>query len=198
MKTSLIVLSIITVLLLLGSCNGVGTYNTLVQNEESVNTAWSQVENQYQRRMDLIPNIVAAVQGAANFEKSTLTAVIEARASASKITLSKEVLQDPELFKRFQQKQGELSQALSRLMVLTENYPNLKANENFLQLQSQLEGTENRIAIERKRFNEVAQNYNTYKRQLVFPALVSNWAGFADKAYFQSEQGANKAPVVKF
>ncbi len=198
MKTFLIVAGIIFIIMLFGTCNIVSTYNELVKNEEAVNNAWSQVENQYQRRYDLIPNLVSTVQGMANFEKSTLTAVIEARASVGQIKVTKEVLENKMLFQQFQQKQGDLTQALSRLMVITENYPNLKANENFLQLQSQLESTENRIAVERKRYSEVAQNYNTYLRQLLLPKLVASFGSFTEKAYFQAEQNANKAPKIVF
>ncbi|MGE5438964.1 MAG: LemA family protein, partial [Bacteroidota bacterium] len=148
---------------------GVGVYNSLVSLNESVNQSWSQVENQYQRRADLIPNLVNTVKGYANFEKEVLTRVTEARASVNQIKLTPEMLSDPQAFQRFQSAQGNLSSALSRLLVTVENYPNLKANENFLQLQAQLEGTENRIAVERMKFNQVVQEYNTRIKR--FPAF---------------------------
>ncbi len=140
---------------------GVGSYNKIVTLNQTVIQSWSQVENQYQRRLDLIPNLVNTVKGYANFEKSVLTDVTEARAKVSQMNVTKEVLNDPQAFAKFQQLQGSLSGALSRLLVTVENYPNLKANENFLQLQAQLEGTENRISVERRNFNLQVQEYNT-------------------------------------
>jgi len=176
---------------------GIGVNNTLVKKQVAVDGAWSNVENVYQRRADLIPNLVETVKGVANFEKSTLTAVIEARAKATQIVLSPEVVNDPAKFRQFQAAQGELSAALGRLLAVAENYPELKANQNFLELQSQLEGTENRIAVERRRFNETVQDYNTAVR--VFPAsLVASMRGFTPKAFFEADQGAEKAPPVKF
>jgi LemA protein len=176
---------------------GVGVNNRLVQNQVAVDAAWSQVENVYQRRADLIPNLVETVKGAANFEKGTLEAVIEARAKATQIVVSPEVLNDPAKFRQFQQAQGELSGALSRLMAVAEAYPELKANQNYLELQSQLEGTENRIAQERQRFNTTVQTYNTAIR--VFPAsLVASIRGFTAKEFFQADPGAEKVPQVKF
>lgn len=176
---------------------GIGVYNGLVRRQVEVDTAWSQVQNVYQRRMDLIPNLVETVKGAANFEKSTFTEVTEARAKASQMTLSPEILNDPARFRQFQQAQGELSGALSRLLVTVENYPQLTATQNFRELQSQLEGAENRIAVERRRFNETVQGYNTAIR--VFPgSLVAGFFGFAQKAFFEAEPGAEKAPKVKF
>jgi LemA protein len=176
---------------------GVGVYNGLVRQQVAVDTAWSQVQNVYQRRMDLIPNLVETVKGAANFEKSTFTEVTEARAKASQMTLSPQILDDPAKFRQFQQAQGELSGALSRLLVTVENYPQLTASQNFRELQSQLEGTENRITVERKRFNESAQTYNTRIKQ--FPAvLVARFFGFQDKQYFQAAAGSEKAPTVDF
>ena len=171
--------------------------NTIPTQEEKVNAAWAQVENQYQRRMDLIPNLVETVKGYADFEKSTLTAVIEARASATKVILSPEMLSDPEAVKKFEQAQGGVTSALSRLMVVSEQYPNLKANENFLSLQSQLEGTENRIAVARKDFIEAVQSYNTIIR--TFPGML--WAkiyGAKPKQNFTATDGAEKPPAVKF
>jgi LemA protein len=176
---------------------GIGQYNGLVQSREAVNTAWSQVENVYQRRMDLIPNLVATVKGVAAFEKETYTAVAEARAKAGQINITPEMLNDPETFKKFEALQGQLSSALSRLLAVAENYPQLKANQNFLELQSQLEGTENRIAVERRKFNEVAQGYNTKIKS--FPAsLLAGMFGFRERPYFTATSGAEKAPEVKF
>jgi len=176
---------------------GIGVNNGLVRKQVAVDGAWSNVENVYQRRADLIPNLVETVKGVANFEKSTLTAVIEARAKATQIVLSPEVVNDPAKFRQFQAAQGELSSALARLLAVAESYPELKANQNFLELQSQLEGTENRIAVERRRFNETVQDYNTAVR--VFPAsVVASMRGFAPKAFFEADAGAEKAPTVKF
>ena len=176
---------------------GVGINNDLVRNQVAVDAGWSQVENVYQRRADLIPNLVETVKGAANFEKGTLQAVIDARAKATQMVVSPEVLNDPAKFRQFQQVQGELSGALSRLMAVAEAYPDLKANRNYLELQSQLEGTENRIAQERQRFNTTVQTYNTAIR--VFPAsLVANFRGFGKKEFFQADTGADKVPQVKF
>ena len=174
-----------------------GQYNSLVKSREAVNTAWSQVENVYQRRMDLIPNLVATVKGVAEFEKSTYTAVAEARAQAGQMKITSDVLEDPAAFEKFQQTQGQLSSALSRLFAVAENYPQLKANQNFLDLQSQLEGTENRISVERRRFNEVAQIYNTQLK--TFPTnLIAGLMGFKERPYFSATPGADKAPEVKF
>ena len=173
-----------------------GAYNEMVTLDEGVNTAWSQMENQYQRRMDLIPNLVNTVKGYAAHEKETLEGVVNARAEATKTTIDPSNLNE-ETLKRFQAAQGELSSALSRLMVVVERYPELKANQNFSELQAQLEGTENRISVERKRFNEIAQGYNTYIRK--FPNnILSGMFGFQTKAYFSAESGAEKAPSVEF
>ena len=173
-----------------------GSYNTMVGQDEGVKTAWSQVENQYQRRLDLIPNLVNTVKGYAAHEKETLEGVINARAEATKTTIDPSNLNEESL-KKFQAAQGELSSALSRLMVVMERYPDLKANQNFSELQAQLEGTENRITVERKRFNEVAQAYNTYIRS--FPNnILAGMFGFFPKAYFTAEAGAEKAPKVEF
>ena len=155
------------------------------------------MENQYQRRADLIPNLVSTVQGSADFEKSTLTEVTDARSRVGQIKLSADDLSDPEKFQAFQKAQDQLSSALSRLLVVSENYPQLRSNENFLQLQSQLEGTENRISVERRRFNETVQNYNTEIRS--FPTMiVAKIFGFKDKEYFKSVAGSEKAPDVNF
>ncbi|MBP7919540.1 MAG: LemA family protein [Parabacteroides sp.] len=173
-----------------------GVYNSMVTQDESVKTAWSQVENQYQRRLDLIPNLVNTVKGYASHERATLEGVINARANATKTTIDPTNLNE-ETMKQFQAAQGELSSALSRLMVVVERYPDLKANQNFMELQAQLEGTENRISVERKRFNEVAQNYNTNIRS--FPTnILAGMFGFHPKAYFAAESGAEKAPTVEF
>ena len=173
-----------------------GVYNNLVTQDEGVKTAWSQVENQYQRRADLIPNLVNTVKGYAAHEKNTLEGVMNARAKATQTTIDPTNLNE-ETMKQYQAAQGELSNALSRLMVVVERYPELKANENFRELQVQLEGTENRITVERKRFNEVAQGYNTYVR--TFPNnILSGIFGFQTKAYFTAESGAEKAPQVEF
>ena len=173
-----------------------GTYNRMVQLDENVQGAWGQVENQYQRRADLIPNLVNTVKGYAAHEQATLTAVIEARAKATQITVDPNHLDEAAL-KRFSAAQGELSSALGRLMAVSESYPELKANENFLMLQSQLEGTENRIAVERKRFNEAVQTYNLQIRR--FPqAFLANMFGFREKAYFKADEQAATAPKVEF
>jgi LemA protein len=197
MKKFLGCLVVLVILVLIFGGWAMGQYNGLVKSREAVNTAWSQVENVYQRRADLIPNLVATVKGVADFEKSTYTAVAEARASAGQMKVGAEVLNDPAAFEKFQQAQGALSSALSRLFAVAENYPQLKANQNFLDLQSQLEGTENRIAVERKRFNEVAQGYNTQLK--TFPTnLIAGFLGFKERPYFTAQAGAEKAPEVKF
>ena len=191
-----IVIVVVIILIIYGSF--AGTYNKMVAMDEGVKGAWSQVENVYQRRYDLIPNLVETVKGYAAQEKETLTAVTEARASAGGVmNISDEVLNDPAAFERFQAAQSDLSGALQRLLVVTENYPDLKSNQNFLALQDQLEGTENRIAVERKRFNEQVQGYNTYIKQ--FPRLIiANMTGFEQKPYFESSEGAETAPKVEF
>jgi LemA protein len=190
-------LAIVAIVVVVGLFWGVSQYNSLVASQESVNSAWSQVQNVYQRRMDLIPNLVETVKGVANFEKSTYTAVAEARAKAGQVTLSKDILDDPAAFQKFQQSQAQLTSALSRLLVVAENYPQLKANQNFLELQSQLEGTENRIAVERRKFNEVAQGYNT-KIRTVPTSLIAGMFGFKERPYFQAAPEAQTAPKVQF
>jgi LemA protein len=176
---------------------GMSTYNNMVSQDQAVMQQWSQVENQYQRRADLIPNLVNTVKGYADFEKEVLTQVTEARAKVSQFNITPEVLNDPQAFAKFQSLQGELSGALSRLLVTVENYPQLKANENFLQLQAQLEGTENRISVERKKFNEVVQQYNTTIKR--FPAsMLAGIFGFGEKQYFKAIQGADTPPKVEF
>jgi LemA protein len=175
-----------------------GTYNRLVALSQGVDAQWAQVENVYQRRADLIPNLVATVQGAANFEKSVLVEVTNARASVGQVqTSAKDLPNDPAAFARFEQAQAALSSALSRLLVVVERYPELKANANFQTLQAQLEGTENRIAVERMRYNERAQEYNTAR--LKFPTnLIANVMGFKEKAYFKAQPGAERPPQVEF
>ena len=197
MKKSLpLVLVLIVVLLGVSSCS---TYNSMVSLEEGVESSWAQVENVYQRRADLIPNLVETVKGAANFEKETLTAVIEARAKATQIqaSISSDVVNDPQAFQKFQEAQGALGSALSRLLVTVERYPELKANQNYLTLQSQLEGTENRIAVERRHYNDAARAFNTRIRR--FPAsIIAGMTGLTKKQYFQAEAGSEEAPKVKF
>ena len=172
-------------------------YNNLVTLNETVNQSWSQVENQYQRRADLIPNLVNTVKGYANFERGVLTDVTNARAKVGQMNVSSDVLNNPQAFQKFQSAQNELSGALSRLLVTVENYPDLKANENFLQLQAQLEGTENRISVERRRFNETVQSYNTNIK--LFPnSIFANIFGFREKQYFQATAGAETPPKVEF
>ena len=172
------------------------TYNGLVRMEEQVTAAWSQVENVYQRRADLIPNLVATVKGYAAHESETLESVVAARARATQMTIDL-TQATPEQLAAYQQAQGELGQALGRLLMLTENYPDLKANQNFSELQAELSGTENRIAVERKKFNEAAKAYNTALR--TFPRnLVANLFGFEKKPYFEAQEGAATAPVVSF
>ena len=192
-KTLAIVLAVIVIV-------GVwfaGTYNGLVSKREAVSSAWAQVQNVYQRRSDLVPNLVETVRGAANFEKSTLTAVTEARAKVGSFTVDKSVLNDAQKFHQFEEAQGDLGRALGRLMVVMERYPELKATQNFRDLQVQLEGTENRITVERREFNEIAQLYNTAIKKV--PAnLVAGLGGFKERPYFEAEAAAQHAPQVKF
>ena len=172
------------------------SYNGLVQDQESVETAWAQVENVYQRRADLIPNLVETVKGYAKHEQETLEGVIEARANATKVTIDPTKM-TPEDLQKYQAAQGDVTNALSRLIAVSENYPDLKANQNFLELQNQLEGTENRIAVERNKFNEVAREYNTKRR--TFPTnIIAGIFNFGEKPYFQAQEGADKAPKVDF
>jgi LemA protein len=182
-------------LLLIPFLSGCG-YNKMVSMDEKVASQWAQVENVYQRRADLIPNLVSTVKGYADFEKETLTGVIEARAKATSVTIDPKNL-DANSLQQFQAAQDGLSSALSRLMVVVERYPELKANQNFLELQAQLEGTENRIAVERKKFNEVTQEYNSYIRK--FPALITaKIFNFDSKAYFKAQESAKEVPKVEF
>ncbi len=172
------------------------SYNSMVSQDEAVGTAWSNVENQYQRRADLIPNLVNTVKGYANHEKETLEAVISARAKATQTSINLNEISS-EKMAAFQQAQGELSSALSRLMVSIERYPDLKANQNFQALQAQPEGTENRISVERRKFNEIARAYNTSIRR--FPKnIVAGLFGFEKRPYFEAQEGSEKAPEVKF
>lgn len=195
-KGGIITTVLILALLVLVIGWGVRINNTLVVKDEGVKTAWSQVENQYQRRADLIPNLVNTVKGYAAHERETLEAVINARSKATQTTVDPTNM-TPEAMQEYMKAQGELSQALGRLMVTVERYPDLKANENFLALQTQLEGTENRISTERMRFNEVTKEYNTYARR--FPtSVIANMLGFSTKPYFEAESGAEKAPEVQF
>ncbi|MCB1161400.1 LemA family protein [bacterium] len=199
MKKGLIALIVVVVLVLMVGGTLMGKYNSFVGLQEGVDGQWGNVENVYQRRADLIPNLVETVKGYASHEQETLTAVIEARAKATQIQaqLTPETLNDPQLMQKFQAAQGELSSALARLMVVVERYPDLKANQNFLDLQAQLEGTENRIAVERRRFNDMARDYNTAIRR--FPgSIVAGITGFDKKTYFEADEGAATAPKVDF
>lgn len=196
MKKALIPILIIAVVGIFVYTKAVGVYNMFVQNEETINGQWAEVETQYQRRADLIPNLVNTVKGYADFEQETLTGVIEARSKATSINLNADNL-TPENIAQFQQAQDQLSGALSRLLVTVERYPDLKANQNFLELQAQLEGTENRIAVARRNFNQSVQSYNSNLR--TFPNnIFAGWYGFETKGYFEAVQGAETAPTVQF
>lgn len=198
MKKGWIIIGVIVVLFFALYRMFVSGYNGMVDKEEAVTSAWAQVENVYQRRMDLIPNIVETVKGEANFEKSTLVDVINARASATRPEIKVDPSKiTPESVAQFQQAQDGLSSALGRLLITVEKYPELKANKAFADLRVTLEGTENRIAVERKRFNEIVQDYNAFIRK--FPKnIVANMFGFDKKGYFQAAKGAENAPKVKF
>ncbi len=196
MKKTWIILAVVAVLLLVAYSSIKGSYNNMVTMQEGVTAQWSQVENVYQRRSDLIPNLVSTVKGYADFEKETLTQVIEARAKATAVNINPDKL-DAQSLQNFQNAQSGLSSALSKLMVVVEKYPELKANQGFLDLQAQLEGTENRITVERQKFNQTAQTYNTFIR--TFPKnIFAGMFGFEKKAYFEAEKGAEKAPQVQF
>ena len=191
-KSTIIVIAVVAVIALWG----ISAYNGLVKMDESVSTAWSNVENQYQRRSDLIPNLVNTVKGYAAHEKETFQAVTEARSKATQMSIHADELTSEKMLE-YQKAQGEVGAALSRLLAITEAYPDLKANENFKELQAQLEGTENRISVERKNFNEVARSYNTSIR--TFPkTIIAGMCGFDKRPYFEAEAGVNKAPEVKF
>jgi LemA protein len=198
MKVFLIVLAVVLLLIFSLYRFWAGNYNAMVQKGETVDAAWAQVQNQYQRRFDLIPNLVNTVKGYASHESEVFTNIAEARSRAGGVLqVSDEVFNNPESFARFQQAQNELGSALQRLLVITENYPELKADQNFLALQDQLEGTENRIGTERKRFNDVVQDYNTFIRQ--FPrVIIANMSGFTAKQYFAAGTEAQSAPQVQF
>ena len=191
-KTHIIILDVVAVFAIWA----VSTYNSLVGEQQKVEEAWAQVENVYQRRADLIPNLVETVKGYAKHEKETLEGVIQARANATSVKVDANTLDEASM-KKFQDAQGELGSALSRLLVVQERYPDLKANENFKELQAQLEGTENRITVERKNFNEIARSYNTSVK--TFPKnIFAGMFGFQAKPYFQAQAGADKAPKVSF
>ena len=198
MKKALIAVIVVVVILLIIVGKGIGTYNNIIALEEGVKTQWAQVENTYQRRFDLIPNLVSTVQGEANFEKSTLTEVMEMRSRmGGTVKLDESLMNDEAALKRFQEMQGTLSGALQRLMAVSENYPNLKSNKSFQELRVQLEGAENRIAVERKRYNETVKEYNTTIRQ--FPTnIVAGFAGASPKALFSADAAASTAPKVQF
>jgi LemA protein len=187
---------LITVVLVFTGCNPITVYNNCVAKQVSCDNAWAQVENVYQRRLDLIPNLVNVVKGYAKHEKETLEGVIKMRSQATSITLTKEALEDPKAFENFQKVQGDISSALSKLLMITENYPDLKANTNFLALQTQLEGTENRISVERKRYNDVVMDYNTYIQQ--FPNNIIAGNKFKPRQMFTAQKGSETAPVVNF
>ncbi|WP_346856531.1 LemA family protein [uncultured Draconibacterium sp.] len=192
MKRLKIVLIALVSAFLFSSCG----YNKMVEMDEQVTASWAQVENVYQRRADLIPNLVNTVKGYAAHEQETLTGVIEARSKATSVNIDPTNM-NPQMLQQFNQAQEGLSSALSRLMVVVEKYPDLKANQNFMDLQAQLEGTENRIAVERRKFNETTQGYNAYIRK--FPRVIyAGWFGFEKKTYFEAQQGAEKAPEVQF
>ena len=191
-KSTIIVIALVAI----AAIWGVSAYNGLVKMDEGVNTAWSNVENQYQRRADLIPNLVNTVKGYAAHEKETLEAVMSARSKATQMTIDPENL-TPEKLQEYQKAQGEIGAALGRLLAITEAYPDLKANQNFMELQAQLEGTENRISVERRNFNEVAREYNTSLRT-VPKTIIAGMCGFDKRPYFEAEESANKAPEVKF
>jgi LemA protein len=196
MKTNQIILFSVLAIIVLGFFWGISAYNGMVTTQENVNSQWGNVQSQYQRRSDLIPNLVATVKGYATHESSTLEAVVAARAKATQITIDPKNL-TPEKMQEFQASQGQVSSALGKLLMITENYPDLKANQNFLELQSQLEGTENRIAVERSRFNDLAKEFNLSIKR--FPkSMIASMFGFTVKPYFEAEQGAEKAPAVKF
>lgn len=197
MKTVLIVLGILAAIAVAGFLYLTGQYNGLVNRSQAVDAQWAQVQNVYQRRADLIPNLVATVSGAANFEKSTLTEITEARASVGKVQIDQSGTPNAAQLAQFEQAQGALSSALSRLLVVAENYPSLKATANFSELQAQLEGTENRISVERGRFNDLARDYNSAIKRV--PAVFfAGLFGFAEKPYFAAKAGADTPPAVQF
>ena len=195
-KPVIITLAVIAAIVVAVALWAVAGYNSLVNADEAVSTAWSNVENQYQRRADLIPNLVNTVKGYAAHEKETLDAVVSARTRATQVTVDADNM-TPEKLAEYQKAQGEVGAALSRLIAISESYPDLKANRNFLELQAQLEGTENRISVERRNFNEAAKNYNASIRR--FPNnLLAGMFGFEKRPYFEAQEGAEKAPEVSF
>jgi LemA protein len=196
MKTSYIVIIVIVLILFIGGCGCVSSYNGIVSLDQNAQSKWGTVQTDYQRRADLVPNLVATVKGVANFEKSTLVDVTNARARATSIQVDPTKL-TPETIQKYQAAQGQLSSALSRLLVASERYPELKATENFSGLQAQLEGTENRIAVARRDFNEAVQAYNTKIKS--FPTnFIARMGGFTEKGYFQADAAAENAPKVQF
>jgi len=198
MNTRAFVVLAVIVLAVFGAASwGIGINNGLVSRDQAVNEKWAQVQNVYQRRTDLVPNLVETVKGFAAQERTVLEEVTRARASVAGIKATPELLNDPQALQKFQRAQSELGGALSRLLVVVERYPDLKSNTNFLSLQSQLEGTENRITVERMRFNEAVREYNT--RATIFPAsMVASFRGFKEKSYFDAAPGSETAPKVKF
>ena len=198
MKKALIAIIVVVAVLLIIVGKGISTYNNIIALEEGVKTQWAQVENTYQRRFDLIPNLVNTVQGEANFEKSTLTEVMEMRSRmGGTVKLDESLMNDEAALKRFQEMQGSLGGALQRLMAVSENYPDLKSNTSFQELRVQLEGAENRITVERMRYNETVKEFNTTIRQ--FPTnIVAGFAGASPKALFSADAGASTAPKVQF
>jgi len=198
MKAPLAILAILAALVVLILIGGCGTYNRLVGLKQQVDRSWADVQNVYQRRADLVPNLVRTVEGAANFEKSTLTDVIQARQQVTKVQLDpSSAPTDPQTLQRFQQTQDQLSNSLARLLVVVERYPELKANANFQELQAQLEGTENRITVERRKFNETVQAYNTAVQSMP-TALFAGLFGFSPRPYFTAREGSDVAPQVNF
>ncbi|SHF20005.1 LemA family protein [Dysgonomonas macrotermitis] len=191
-RVNIIFLLAILVSTLFSSCS----YNTMVEKQEASSAQWGQVQNAYQRRADLIPNLVATVKGYASHEENTLTAVVEARAKATQVTINADDLTE-ENIQKYQQAQGQLSAALGKLLMVQEQYPDLKANQNFLALQDELAGTENRISVERNKYNEIVKDYNQYIRQ--FPQTIwAGWFGFSKKGYFEAEAASQTAPTVQF
>lgn len=196
-STGAIVLLVVLLLVGFAGCAGCGTYNNLVTQDERVEQTWADVENNYQRRADLVPNLVSTVEGAAEFERSTLEDVVNARARATSINISAEDLDDPEKMQAYQEAQAELGRSLGRLLVVAEAYPQLRATEAFMTLQDQLEGTENRISVARRDYNASVQQYNTSVRR--FPAnIVAAFTGFDRRVPFEAEAGAEQAPDVQF
>jgi len=196
-KGLLTILAVVAGLAVLGFLLFSGTYNSLVTQDESVKSAWAQVQNVYQRRLDLIPNLVETVKGYAAHEKTTLEGVVEARSKIAQMRVTPEIINNPAQLAQFQAAQGSLGASLSRLLVVAERYPDLKANEQFLMLQNQLEGTENRITVERQRYNDAAKDFNVTVRR--FPTnLIARFMNFQAKAYFEADKEAAQVPQVKF